>query len=441
MRELSRRPFDLDARPAAARVADPARRRRPRAPARVAPRLVRRVVAQHPDARAVGALRRASQRRASRHSRRSRVQYGDFARWQRDTLQGAALERHVAFWREQLRDAPALLELPTDRPRPATPSFEGATRSRMLPAALLERLRALSKANGTHAVRHAARRVRRPARAATADRTTSSSARRPRAARTRAPKGSSATSPTRSCCARGSTTTRRFVDLLRARARDDARARSSTRTSRTRSSSSSSSAIARSGRGGLFQVMFTLQDAELRTMQLPGLGVRAVRRGARRDEVRPLAVHARAGGRSARGVRVPHRPVRRRDDRPDARAASRCCSRGSSRDPTRRSRRCRSCPRTSDTLLEQWSDGAAQRLEAETLHEMIAQQVARTPDAIAVESRRRPARSSGSPSASSTTRADDPRALSRRARASARTSASASASTARRSSSSRCSAC
>jgi amino acid adenylation domain-containing protein len=76
------------------------------------------------------------------------IQYGDYARWQRETLQGAELDRHLAFWREQLRNAPALLELPTDRPRPAAPSFEGALRTRLLPTQLLERLREVSRANG-----------------------------------------------------------------------------------------------------------------------------------------------------------------------------------------------------------------------------------------------------------------------------------------------------
>jgi amino acid adenylation domain-containing protein len=76
------------------------------------------------------------------------IQYGDYARWQRETLRGAELERHLTFWREQLRDAPALLELPTDRPRGAALSFEGALRTRMLPRAVLDRLHAVSRAHG-----------------------------------------------------------------------------------------------------------------------------------------------------------------------------------------------------------------------------------------------------------------------------------------------------
>ena len=59
------------------------------------------------------------------------IQYGDYARWQRQSLEGEALERHLAYWRDQLRGAPTLLELPTDRPRPAVQSFEGAQRARL----------------------------------------------------------------------------------------------------------------------------------------------------------------------------------------------------------------------------------------------------------------------------------------------------------------------
>lgn len=53
------------------------------------------------------------------------VQYGDYAIWERDTLRGSRLARHVTFWREQLGDEPPVLRLPTDGPRPTVPTFRG----------------------------------------------------------------------------------------------------------------------------------------------------------------------------------------------------------------------------------------------------------------------------------------------------------------------------
>src|SRR5271166_1052329 len=53
------------------------------------------------------------------------IQYADYAAWQRDWLKGETLERQLNYWKEQLADAPALLELPTDRPRPPVQTFRG----------------------------------------------------------------------------------------------------------------------------------------------------------------------------------------------------------------------------------------------------------------------------------------------------------------------------
>jgi amino acid adenylation domain-containing protein len=55
------------------------------------------------------------------------VSYADFAVWQRRWFQGEELERQLAYWKTQLEGAPAVLELPTDRPRPPVQSFDGAT--------------------------------------------------------------------------------------------------------------------------------------------------------------------------------------------------------------------------------------------------------------------------------------------------------------------------
>ena len=76
------------------------------------------------------------------------VQYADFAAWQRTWLDGARFEEQLAYWKEQLANPPAVLELPADRPRPAYPTFAGATLPVELTAELTEALRRLSRAEG-----------------------------------------------------------------------------------------------------------------------------------------------------------------------------------------------------------------------------------------------------------------------------------------------------
>ncbi len=53
------------------------------------------------------------------------IQYGDFARWQRERLAGPDLEELLDYWTERLTGAPARLELPADRPRPSVQSHSG----------------------------------------------------------------------------------------------------------------------------------------------------------------------------------------------------------------------------------------------------------------------------------------------------------------------------
>ncbi len=82
------------------------------------------------------------------------VQYADYSLWQRDVMGAeddadSAITRQVEFWRETLADLPDELDLPTDRPRPADPTYDGGTLMFDLDAQLHAGLTALARANGT----------------------------------------------------------------------------------------------------------------------------------------------------------------------------------------------------------------------------------------------------------------------------------------------------
>ena len=76
------------------------------------------------------------------------LQYADYAAWQREWLQGEALEAQLSYWRQQLAHAPQVLELPTDKPRPPVQSYRGANLSRLLPRALSQALESLCQREG-----------------------------------------------------------------------------------------------------------------------------------------------------------------------------------------------------------------------------------------------------------------------------------------------------
>ncbi|HEX2187310.1 MAG TPA: condensation domain-containing protein, partial [Longimicrobiaceae bacterium] len=76
------------------------------------------------------------------------VQYGDYAVWQREYLSGERLERQVAHWREHLAHAPAVLELPTDRPRPPVRSYNGGYFKPYLEPPLKARLEEMARGEG-----------------------------------------------------------------------------------------------------------------------------------------------------------------------------------------------------------------------------------------------------------------------------------------------------
>ena len=70
------------------------------------------------------------------------IQYADYALWQRKRLDGQRLERDLGYWRGRLEGL-SNLELPTDRPRPPTPSYRGARQPVIVSAELSEALKRL----------------------------------------------------------------------------------------------------------------------------------------------------------------------------------------------------------------------------------------------------------------------------------------------------------
>ncbi|HYH82092.1 MAG TPA: amino acid adenylation domain-containing protein, partial [Longimicrobium sp.] len=76
------------------------------------------------------------------------VQYADFAAWQRERLRGELLERQLGYWRERLAGAPAVMELPADGPRGAVAGSRSAAHGFAVPEAVGAGLRALARGEG-----------------------------------------------------------------------------------------------------------------------------------------------------------------------------------------------------------------------------------------------------------------------------------------------------
>ncbi|MCP4659548.1 MAG: non-ribosomal peptide synthetase, partial [bacterium] len=92
------------------------------------------------DARSLEVFRREFLEALSRGRRWSLPsQYADVARRQRQWLQGEDCARQLAYWKRQLAGAPAVIDMPTDHPRGAVPSYRGARRSLTLSATLSKR--------------------------------------------------------------------------------------------------------------------------------------------------------------------------------------------------------------------------------------------------------------------------------------------------------------
>ncbi|MFN6485611.1 amino acid adenylation domain-containing protein [Nostoc sp. DedQUE02] len=76
------------------------------------------------------------------------IQYADFALWQRKWLQGDVLQSQLSYWQQKLQDAPALLSLPTDRPRPSVQTYNGTHQEFALSIELTNKLSKLSQEQG-----------------------------------------------------------------------------------------------------------------------------------------------------------------------------------------------------------------------------------------------------------------------------------------------------
>ncbi|MFP1879960.1 amino acid adenylation domain-containing protein, partial [Lonsdalea quercina] len=73
-----------------------------------------------------------------------RIQYADYAAWQRRWIDGPRLQTQLGYWREQLAEVPPLLALPTDRPRPAVQDYAGGRVDFTLDAGLTAGLKRLA---------------------------------------------------------------------------------------------------------------------------------------------------------------------------------------------------------------------------------------------------------------------------------------------------------
>ncbi|MEV4319529.1 amino acid adenylation domain-containing protein [Actinocrispum sp. NPDC049592] len=76
------------------------------------------------------------------------IQYADYSHWQRERLSGGLDQRQLDYWRTALESTPHVLELPTDRPRPTTPSHLGDVARHTLTPELSASIRALATSNG-----------------------------------------------------------------------------------------------------------------------------------------------------------------------------------------------------------------------------------------------------------------------------------------------------
>ena len=301
-------------------------------------------------------------------------------------LQGEVLERQLAYWREQLAGAPALLELPTDRPRPAVdgPARRGAPAGRSRPRRP-SGSQALSRREGATlfmtllaAFQVLLAPLQRPA--------TTSSVGTPIAGRTRrGDRGADRLLRQHAGAAhRPRAATRRFRELLRPGARrslgayehQDVPFEQLVEELQPERSLSHSP---------LFQVMFALQNAGAGTgWQLPGVELRRPGRRQRATAKFDLSLSPREeAGRLEGALDVQHRPVRARARSSGWRGTSSGCWRRSRRPGDAAAGRAARLlePRSARQVLEEWNRTAAPVPAVPACTELFEAQAARTPDA------------------------------------------------------------
>ncbi|MCI0493534.1 amino acid adenylation domain-containing protein [candidate division KSB1 bacterium] len=76
------------------------------------------------------------------------IQYSDFVRWHSEMLEGAEGEKLWGYWKEKLSGELPVLNLPTDRPRPAVQTFRGVSKTIEFKPELIQKLKKVSEQHG-----------------------------------------------------------------------------------------------------------------------------------------------------------------------------------------------------------------------------------------------------------------------------------------------------
>lgn len=76
------------------------------------------------------------------------IQYADYSLWQQEEFEGEGLRKQLAYWQEQFKNPPSVLELPGDRPRPAVQSYRGAMHRALIRAEVVEQAKRFARQEG-----------------------------------------------------------------------------------------------------------------------------------------------------------------------------------------------------------------------------------------------------------------------------------------------------